>query len=58
MHILLITDPKQVDRDNNVLSWKEFITDATDAALRVRECKEKGYKVERYNPAKHNIKDI
>jgi hypothetical protein len=53
MHIIVITNPKQVDRDGNILSWKEFINSVVDLDLRTKECRTKGYIVEKYDIKKH-----
>jgi hypothetical protein len=48
MHIILITDYKQIQKDGKPLQWREWINDAVDAACIIKEYKSKGMKVERY----------
>lgn len=54
MHIIVVIDSKQIQKDGKPLQWREWISDATDAACVIKEHKINGRQVERYNPIKHN----
>ncbi len=47
MHIIEISDPKQVQKDGQYLTWLEWITDAADAARAVKDHRAAGRFVSR-----------
>jgi hypothetical protein len=47
MHTIIVTNPKHLE-NGEAVSWREWISDATDAACRIKELKNAGLQVERY----------
>jgi hypothetical protein len=63
MHIIEISDPKQVQKDGEYLTWMEWITDASDAARAVKDHRAAGRFVARVSswqrrPASSTVKPI
>jgi hypothetical protein len=54
MHVLVIIEPNNIQKDGKPLAYREWITDATDAACAIKMHKELGRKVERYSSEKHD----
>lgn len=55
MHVIIVIDENQIQNNGKPLAWREFISDATDAACVIKEYKRQGKRVERYNPDKHRF---
>jgi hypothetical protein len=47
MHIIEVSDPRQIQKDGEYLTWREWISSATDAALAVKSHRAAGRYVAR-----------
>jgi hypothetical protein len=57
VNVIVITDPKQIQKDGKPLSWREWITDLRFAEPELKMHQDAGRKIEKYDFKKHGHLD-